>query len=431
MGASKRASVKAVRPAAVTVALILAAAITIAACGSSSSSSSSSAGGGGASSAASTSSGSSGGGTKNPIVVGAAIAQTGLMSTYDVPPSQGEQLAIADLNKTGGLLGRKLVWTSEDTRTSIPQASIDATSLLGKNAELIITTNDFDYGSPAAIVADKAKVISFSEGAGSLSYTSSILPYGFTVGSPGETNGAGLAQYAVQTKGWKNGYFIYNTGLTFEEELCKGAAAAVTHDGGTNQGFATVQISDVNYSGQIAHIKALSPAPQAIYLCTPQPQLASMLRAFRAAGIKTPIFGEPGFDGTLWKSAVPDASNAYFPQYASIWGDDPNPAVNTLVKRLEAANGGAHLQSAYGVLGYALIQIWAAGVRKAGTTDGPAVTHALETMGPITSIVGPTLYSTHWHVAMDRYVTIMGITDGKTHFITRLQPSYVALNVLK
>ena len=125
------------------------------------------------------------------------------------------------------------------------------------------------------------------------------------------------------------------------------------------------------------------------------------------------------------------SSNVYFPQYASIWGDDPNADVNTLVQRLQAANGGKPLQSAYGVLGYALIQIWEAAVKKAGTTDGPAVTHELETMGPIQSVVGPTLYSTHWHIAMDRYVTVMGITNGKTHFITRLQPNFVDLNVLK
>lgn len=62
-----------------------------------------------------------GAGSSKPIVVGMAIGKTGFINAYDVPPATAAQIAIDELNAKGGLLGRKIVVVSSDTKSDIAQ----------------------------------------------------------------------------------------------------------------------------------------------------------------------------------------------------------------------------------------------------------------------------------------------------------------------
>src|SRR5690348_12930096 len=113
----------------------------VAACGGSSS-------GGGSSS--------SGGSNKGPIVIGLALAKTGALSPYDLQPGQALELRIDEINKAGGVNGRKLEAKWIDTKSDKTLAATVAGQLIDQGAVAIIDTCDFDYGSPATFAA-KAK----------------------------------------------------------------------------------------------------------------------------------------------------------------------------------------------------------------------------------------------------------------------------------
>jgi len=54
-----------------------------------------------------------------PLIVGAAIAQSGPLAPYDDGPYKAMQMAIDDLNAHGGVLGRPLKLLSVDTKSDI------------------------------------------------------------------------------------------------------------------------------------------------------------------------------------------------------------------------------------------------------------------------------------------------------------------------
>ena len=83
------------------VAALTVAAFLIAGCGSLSSSSSSS-----SSAAPASSSGSAK--SSSPIVIGAAIAKTGLLSAYDLPAWTAFQMEVANANAAGGIDGHQI-----------------------------------------------------------------------------------------------------------------------------------------------------------------------------------------------------------------------------------------------------------------------------------------------------------------------------------
>ena len=92
-----------------------------------------------------------------------------------------------------------------------------------------------------------------------------------------------------------------------------------------------------------------------------------------------PILAEEDVDGDYWKEAVPDVSDVYYATYASIYGDDPDPAVNEMVERYQEKEGKLPETSAF-LTGYALVQAVATAVEgTGGSTDGTELQEQLET----------------------------------------------------
>ena len=57
-------------------------------------------------------------------------------------------------------------------------------------------------------------------------------------------------------------------------------------------------------------------------------ELPQFVGGIRSAGNKTPIINSWGGDGTYWNPKNPKVTDYYVNNYASSFGDDPNPAVN-------------------------------------------------------------------------------------------------------
>src|SRR2546428_1830668 len=88
-----------------------------------------------------------------PIVIAMPLALTGVISFYDQPNLAGAQIAVSQINKTGGVLGRPFKIISADTKSDLGLIAGVANSLLGKGAQLMIPTLDYDFGGPSAPAA--------------------------------------------------------------------------------------------------------------------------------------------------------------------------------------------------------------------------------------------------------------------------------------
>ena len=64
------------------------------------------------------------------------------------------------------------------------------------------------------------------------------------------------------------------------------------------------------------------------------------MNGLRSLGNKTPILNSWAGDGTYWVAKDRRSTNYYSVTYASVFGDDPVPAVNKLAKQVKAGTGG-------------------------------------------------------------------------------------------
>src|SRR3979490_674994 len=95
------------------------------------------------------------------IVVGFATAASGFMQAYEKPAQDAALIRIDEINKAGGLLGKKLKPVFADTKTDQAEGAKAGLAVLDQNAELVIVSCDYDFGAPAALQAQSAGKVSF------------------------------------------------------------------------------------------------------------------------------------------------------------------------------------------------------------------------------------------------------------------------------
>ena len=101
------------------------------------------------------------------IVVGFATAASGFMQAYDKPAQDAALIRIDEINKAGGLLGKKIKAVFADTKTDQAEGAKAGLTVLDQGADLVIVSCDYDYGAPAALQAQSASSSTAATSSGS------------------------------------------------------------------------------------------------------------------------------------------------------------------------------------------------------------------------------------------------------------------------
>jgi branched-chain amino acid transport system substrate-binding protein len=360
-----------------------------------------------------------------PIIIGAAVAKTGIMASLDQPAYTGTEIAVEEINEKGGLLGRPLKLIAADSKSEPEEGAKAALEVLDKDATLVIVSCDFDFGGPAAREAEKAGVISFSQcGASTKFGPLGIGPHGFTMATSAPTQGAIHAEHAIE-KGWKSAYVLVDTSVDFNKQVCYGFETRFKELGGKVTGKDTFLQSDASIASQVARLKSASPQPDAVMLCTYQPGLGQALRQVRSAGIEQPVFSGDDGDGYFWHKTVPGLKNFYFTTYGSIAGDDDNPKVNEFFEQFKERSG-SPAPTSHSLTGYGIVEAYARAVEEAGSTDPDEVKDALESFKDEPLLLGETSFSPELHIQLTRPMALMEVVGpGKDRLVEYRRPKKV------
>lgn len=332
------------------------------------------------------------------IVVGFAVAQSGFMQAYDEPATQAALVRIEEINAAGGLLGRQLVPVYADTTSDRAEGARAGLEVIEAGADLVVVSCDYDFGAPAALMAESNGKISFFlcaesvragiQGVGPLSFSASVLA---------PVQGATMLEWSHETQGWTDYYVLLDTWTEYNRGICEGFEWKAPLIEGVNVvGRDTFVNDDASIATQITRIRNLPEPPDAIMLCSMMPGVVSAIRQIRNAGIDVPIINGSGVDGSYWMDSVPGLSDFYIPVQGSIYGDDPDPAVEAFNQEFEARFG-VRPSSQYAYPGYVMIDVWAKAVERAGTTETAAVVAELEKMDGEPTLFGPRTFTSELH----------------------------------
>jgi branched-chain amino acid transport system substrate-binding protein len=359
---------------------------------------------------------------KKPIVIAMPLALTGIISFYDQPNLAGAQIAVAQINRKGGVLGRPFKIISADTKSDLGLIAGVANSLLAKGANLMIPTLDYDFGGPSARAACAKNIPAISVAGDSrfgLQGIGRCLFNQFPAGSE-----AAIGATWAWNKGWRNAYVLEDPSISYSKTFFENFKYSWGKLGGTLAGEDTFMNSDQSIAAQITKMKAVIDQKKVdfIFMGSYAPGGASATKQIRAAGINLPIIGGAGFDGTFWLGAVPNLTNFYVVAGGVTTGGDPNKlraAVYAAYKakfKKDAPLGEQTLN------GYSAVYAFKTAIERAKSTSGARIIAQLEKFKAEPLPIGNITWTPRCHISKLRSLPIITFAGAKEKFVAEVSP---------
>jgi branched-chain amino acid transport system substrate-binding protein len=367
---------------------------------------------------AATSGGQAASSAKKPLVIGWAFDKAGQMAPFDDPALAAAKIRAKQLNAKGGAAGHKIVIKTCDTQNNnASKAKSCALSLLGQGADILFTTCDVDFATPAAQVALKRGKLAVAPCIG----TDQMGPkrfgkqgkLAFSFGNVAQDEGSAMAEYA-HSRGWKTAGLATNTLLVYFKNVVQAFDKRFTALGGKivdRESYAT-GANNVN-----AAVARLNSHKADVYVTsTSFGELPAFVSGLRSLHNKTPIINSWAGDGTYWLPKSPKVTDYYFVTYASVFGDDPSSAVRSMIASLKAAGSppgtGGFLGGADAIDGVAI-----AIKRAHGSLKGPALAAQLVKFKHVAVLGGKVSFSTKLHTVFGREYRVVKIQNNKAKLV--------------
>jgi len=356
--------------------------------------------------------GAAGGESSEPIVIGAAIGRTGVNEFYDGPMSRGAEVAIAQINRRGGVNGRPLKMIYADTKSKIEEAATAASRVIEQGADMVMTTCDYDYGAPAARFANARGLVAIGCAGSTLYGVRGIGPLTFNTFQGTPTEAAAMAQLTREL-GFGRPYLLQDVATQYSKTMCETFEQIWRGGGGAIAGRDTFKQGDASLAGQVTRLQSQQRNADAVVLCSFPPTGASAVKQLRDGGVDVPIVSGVAFDGDYWLEGLSDLDDFYNVSIGSIHGDDPSPQRRRFLEDYERLHGEEPPSALYPILGYSAVETLARGIEKAGSTEGEKLRRAIETFRDEPLLAGPTTYTADCHIPLGREMIALRTENGK------------------
>ncbi|MDH3756102.1 MAG: ABC transporter substrate-binding protein, partial [Acidimicrobiia bacterium] len=267
------------------------------------------------------------------LIIGAIIDRTGIMRTLDEPALEAARIQVARINEQGGVLGRPLVLEEFDSRSQLNASFQAAQELVDDGAELLFVTCDFEFARPAIEVAAEAGVLVLSPCGGTSAWGDPAIggPHVFSFAMPSASEGTLMADYVLERYGSLVTMIVDATDPDAQAQ-CSGFEERFREQGGSFRGRLEVDIESAPELQENvgALVRTSFTLPSAVVLCSSPTVGKDIVLYLRRSGLESVIVAGSTMDGDDWIVDVERTGEMVVLSYASVYGDDPDPAVADL-----------------------------------------------------------------------------------------------------
>lgn len=354
--------------------------------------------------------GCSGAGSSKTIKIGGLAPLTGDVSQYGVAVNNAVKMAVKDINAKGGILGKQIEYIPLDEKGDVTEATNAYNKLVSQ--KIVALVGDVT-SKPCEAVAQKAKadnmpMITASATAESITKVGSnvfracfIDPY----------QGQLMAHYAYEKLGAKTCAILYDNGDTYSTGIADAFETAAKSLGMTVTNKEGYTSKSTDFNAQLTSIKAKNP--DVIMVPVYYSDVALIAVQAQKQGITSKLLGADGWDGVLNSinaSNVSALANGYFCSQYSAQSTDTN--LQNFLKNYKSEYGIE--ANMFSVLGYDAMQIMAAAIQKAGSTDSDKIIAALKETN-YSGLTGTTTFDENRNPV--RQAIIMGFEGDATKVV--------------
>jgi branched-chain amino acid transport system substrate-binding protein len=348
---------------------------------------------------------------KAPIIIGWAFDGKGNMAPFDGPALAAAKLRVNQVNAKGGVNGRKLQIRTCDTQSNnAATAKACALRLLGQKANVLFTTCDVDLAAPVVRAAIDRGVLAIAPCIG----TDQMGPkrfgakgrLAFSFGNVAQDEGSAMAQYAYN-RGWRTAALATDTVIVYFKNVIQAFEVRFKQLGGTIVAKETYQsLGGNNVQNAVSRLNGVKAGVYVTATAGAFGALSTFVSGLRSLGNNTPILNSWAGDGNYWLPTNPKVTNYWFVTFASCFGDDPSPAINTLAKQVKAGTGGF-------ITGPSAIDGLVTAIKRAnGSTKGAALSKVMEHFKKVPTISGNISFSPKLHTVFGRRYRVIRIEDN-------------------
>jgi branched-chain amino acid transport system substrate-binding protein len=312
-------------------------------------------------------------------VVAVVGPMTGLQSANGIDYAGGVELAIADINAKGGLLGQKLTSGTVDDACDADQAEAAAQQIVSERPAVVIGHYCSACSIRAAPVYAEAHILQIAPASTNPKLTEMGIASVFRM--IGRDDNQGRTSAARLTAAWPHGRIaVLDDGGLYGKGLADVVRAELKSRGITPVVDASFQSGAQSYAGIIHQLA--TTGTQAVFIGAYDLDIAVIAREVAAAKLPVAILaGDALVAPSFWETAGPAGE-------AAIFTYSPNPLDLPAGKALvdSARHHGMEI-GGQAVLAYASVEVWAEAIRQAGSFDTAKVAAVLHN-GRFASIIG-------------------------------------------
>ncbi len=351
------------------------------------------------------------------IRIGEFGSLTGGTATFGISTHEGVMLALRDINAAGGLLGKPVRVITEDNQSKPEEAVTAVLKLIKQDLVVALIGEVASSRSLAAAPVAQANKIPMLSPASTNPKVTEVGDYIFRACFIDPFQGSAMAAFAINTLKLHRFAILtdvkndYSTGLTqfFRETVVKLGGEIIAEE--------SYSEGDIEFKAQLTAIR--SKQPEAIYVPGYYTECALIARQAKELGVNVPLLGGDGWDSAKTVEIGGKAvEGVYITNHYS--AEDPRPEVKQFIADYKKMYAGK-APDVMAALGYDAIRMMADAIRRAGSTDGPAVRDALAATKDFAGVTGTITIDEHRNAR--KTIVVLRIEGGDFHLVTSMPPA--------
>ena len=350
------------------------------------------------------------------IKIGLVASLTGTEKAWGEDSQMGVQLVEDEINKAGGIKGKKVKFIVGDTQGS-PETGKSAAEKLASDGVVAIV-GEVASGVTAQVLAVAHEkgipVIAIGSTRTDLSKQSNCF---FRVCYVDDFQGPTMAKFAKDGLGLKKVALMTDQKLPYSTGLSQSFAAAFKKLGGEIVGEQIYSKGDLQFSGQVTQLKALNP--DGVFCSGYFPEVGPIAKAIRGAGMSNvKMLGGDGWDSPKLIENGGDAIiGGYFCNHYSNF--DTRKEVQDFLSKWKAKSGGSMPGTTMAALGYDAAMLACDALKRADELSSAAMIKALDNTENFKAVSGTiTLKGNHGDPIKDALIVEVskeGFKAAKTY----------------
>lgn len=319
-----------------------------------------------------------------PIKIGYFGDLSGPTFNFGKSASNGVLMAVDEINRSGGINGRKLDVVIEDDHGSPERAAVLVSKLINEDRVIAVIAGGASGPSLAAAPRAQAAKIPLISPSGTDPAVTRTGDYIFRVCFIDAFQGDVMARFATNNLKARKAAIMVDFNNPYSRGLSEFFETSFKKLGGQIVSKQSYAQGDPDFRGQLSTIRGLEP--DVVYVPGYYGDVGLIVKQARQLGIEQPLLGGDGWDAPeLWGIGGDALNGCYISNHYSV--EDPAPQIRTFVDNYKSIYGQLE-PDAHAALGYDAMRFLAEAIQKVGTGNSQKLREALATTKNFQGVTG-------------------------------------------